>query len=56
MLATLLVYQHRLLAGEVGMKTRSRERYKEPSEHTKIEDDLNKLRQIAREINRLLKA
>jgi len=37
------------------MKTRNRERYKEPSEHAEIEDDLNKLRQIAREINRILK-
>jgi hypothetical protein len=37
------------------MKTRNRERYKEPSEHAEIEDDLNKLRQITGEINRILK-
>ena len=38
------------------MKTRNKERYKELSEHAEVEDDPKKLRKIASEINRILKA
>jgi hypothetical protein len=41
---------------EVDMKTRNKERYKELSEHAEVEDDPKKLRKIANEINRILKA
>lgn len=43
-------------APEVGMKPRNRERYKELSEHAEVEDDPKKLRRIAKEVNRILKA
>jgi hypothetical protein len=35
---------------------RTKERYKELSEHAEVEDDPKKLRKIANEINRILKA
>ena len=38
------------------MKIRTKERYKELSEHAEVEDDPKKLRKIANEINRILKA
>ena len=38
------------------MKIRTKERYKELSEHAEVEDDPKKLRKIASEINRILKA
>jgi hypothetical protein len=38
------------------MKTRSKERYKELSEPAEIEEDPKKLKKIAKEINRMLKA
>jgi hypothetical protein len=38
------------------MKIRPKERYTELSEHAVIDDDPKKLRQIASEINRILKA
>jgi hypothetical protein len=38
------------------MKIRTKERYKELSEHAEVEDDSKKLRKIAKEINRILKA
>ena len=38
------------------MKIRTKERYKELSEHAEVEDDSKKLRKIAREINRIRKA
>jgi hypothetical protein len=48
--------QHGQHPAEVGMKTRNKERYKELSEHAEVEDDPKKLRKIANEINRILKA
>jgi hypothetical protein len=51
------VYKHREHQAEVvGMKIRTKERYKELSEHAEVEDDSKKLRKIAKEINRILKA
>jgi hypothetical protein len=38
------------------MKTRNRDPYKELSEHAEVEDDPKKLRRIANEISRILKA
>ena len=38
------------------MKIRTKERYKELSEHAEVEDDLKKLRKIANEIKRILNA
>ena len=38
------------------MKTRNKDRYKELSERAEVEDDPKKLRKIANEINRILKA
>ena len=38
------------------MKIRTKERYKELSEHAEVEDDPKKLRKIANEIDRILKA
>ena len=38
------------------MKIRKKERFKELSEHAEVEDDSKKLRKIAKEINRILKA
>ncbi len=37
------------------MKIRTKERYKELSEHAEVENDSKKLRKIAKEINRILK-
>jgi hypothetical protein len=48
------VYKHKQHQAEVvGMKIRTKERYKELSEHAEVEDDSKKLRKIAKEINRL---
>ena len=55
-LAIFLVYKYGQRPAEVGMKTRKKERYKELSEHAEVEDDSQKLRKIAKEINRILKA
>jgi hypothetical protein len=55
-LAIFLVYKYGQRPAEVGMKTRNKERYKELSEHAEVEDDSQKLRKIAKEINRILKA
>jgi hypothetical protein len=52
----LLVYKQGQRPAEVRMKARNRERYKELSEHAEVEDDPKKLRKIANEINRILKA
>ncbi len=38
------------------MKIRTKDRCKELSEHAEVEDDSKKLRKIAKEINRILKA
>ena len=51
-----MVYKHGQHPAKVGMKTRNKERYKELSEHAEVEDDPKKLRKIANEINRILKA
>ena len=48
--------QTRAASPKVGMKTRNKDRYKELSEHAEVEDDPKKLRKIANEINRILKA
>jgi uncharacterized protein (DUF342 family) len=51
------VYKHKQHQAEVvGMKIRTKERYKELSEHAEVEDDLKKLRKIANEIKRILNA
>jgi hypothetical protein len=42
-------------AEAIGMKIRTKERYKELSEHAEVEDDPKKLRKIANEIDRILK-
>ena len=56
-LAISLVYKRRQHQAEVvGMKIRTKERYKELSEHAEVEDDPKKLRRIANEISRILKA
>jgi hypothetical protein len=52
----LLVYKYGQRPAEVVMKTRNKERYKELNEHAEVEDDSQKLRKIAKEINRILKA
>ena len=51
-----MVYKHGQHPAELGMKTRNKDRYKELSEHAEVEDDPKKLRKIANEINRILKA
>jgi hypothetical protein len=38
------------------LKTRNKERYKELSEQAEVQDDPKKLRKIAKEINRILRA